>query len=88
MKQHCWVCKRETFYDYGLTCCAGYLPLCRFCADALYDKALERKRALGQPLLQRRAKRADLATNPAEEDASEVADLLAMKGCGKNKDAV
>ncbi len=65
MKQKCWACGIKTAFDMGLDCSAGRLRLCRFCADALYDKALERKRAL-----------------ESQEDDGEVADLLAMKGCG------
>ncbi len=82
-KQKCWACGIATAFDMGLDCSAGRLRLCRFCADALYDKALERKKALESQKRPARAKRADLATNPAEEDDGEAADLLALKGCGK-----
>ena len=82
MKQKCWACGIATAFDMGLDCSAGRLRLCRFCADALYDKALERKRALESQKRPARAKRADLATD------NEVADLLAMKGCGRNDTGV
>ncbi len=67
MEQKCWACGIKTAFDMGLDCSAGRLRLCRFCADVLYDKTLERKRAL---------------ESQTEEDDSEAADLLAMKGCG------